>query len=41
MPTFRLHFPVAHRDADVDDALPNSWKERSGQEKPATQEAKL
>ncbi|PRW56601.1 cysteine synthase A [Chlorella sorokiniana] len=29
------------RDADVDDALPNSWKERSGQEKPATQEAKL
>ncbi|PSC72523.1 cysteine synthase A [Micractinium conductrix] len=29
------------KDAEVEDAMPSSWKERSGDEKPATTEAKL
>jgi hypothetical protein len=32
---------VLCRDADMEDAMPGSWKDRSGEEKQITSEAKL
>jgi hypothetical protein len=29
------------RDADVEDSMPSSWKDKSGEEKQVTSEAKL